>query len=251
MECILLSITMMVLFQFLLFAFLFQSLVNEMSLFNFINEKGKQVLSATLLFYCLFVYIFLKNTQFFLIFLFIPLILVLLVFVFFKYKNEKDLLFQLYSLLIPLESQMKLGLGFINAWQKVLEELESGEIKSKIQEITEVLKFQSSFQHSHKEIENFVKDLIIIYQSSNPLKRLKYLHRKIRVEQAFRIKSHRVLLQVRIQSAILGFFYFSLLVWTVITYKNQYIHLVLASFLLFCIGLFWILKTGRKMKWSV
>jgi len=154
-------------------------------------------------------------------------------------------------LLIPLESQMKLGLSVINAWQKSLRELTTEKAKDKAKKITDILKFQNEFHSPDKEIENFIKDLITIHQSAQPLQRLKNLQRKLKVEQSFRIKSKRALLQIRIQSGILSFFYFGLLTWTIMAYGNRYIHLILVSFLFFCTGLLWIFKTGRKMKWSV
>ena len=160
-------------------------------------------------------------------------------------------MFQLCSLLIPLESRMKWGLSFINAWQQGLEDLKSEKIKSKIQKITECLKFQSEFHYPDKEVENFIKDLMSIHRSPNPLKRLQHLQRKVRIEQAFQIKSKRALLQVRIQSGILSLFYFGLLAWTIRAHGSQYTLLITISFLFFCIGLFWIIKTGRTMKWSV
>ena len=110
---------------------------------------------------------------------------------FLKKREEKDLLCQLYSLLIPVESQMKLGLSVINAWQKSLEGLKSKKAKDKAKKITDILKFQNEFHYPDKEIENFIKDLIAIHQSSQPLQRLKHLQRKLKVEQSFRIKSRR------------------------------------------------------------
>ena len=118
-------------------------------------------------------------------------------------------------------------------------------------EISEILKFQNKFHYPDKEIENFVGDLICIHQSSNPLRRLQHLQRKVRIERDFRAKSRRVLLQVRLQSTILSLFYIGLLVWTFVSYGKQYLNLILISFVLFCIGLIWIFKTGRTMKWSV
>lgn len=209
------------------------------------------ILEFFVLFYFLFIFFYFKNLHFSLFFFLLPLISLLFLLTFLKKQEEKKLLFQLSSLLIPLESQMKLGLSFINAWQKSLEELKSEKIKSKIRKIAEVLKFQSEFYHPDKEIENFVKDLMIIHQSPDPLKRLQHLKRKIRIEQAFQTKSKRVLLQIRIQSVVMSLFYFGLLAWTIFSYGSRYIYLILLSILFFCIGLFWIFKSGRMMKWSV
>ena len=241
----------MFIFQFFFFGFLCWNLMKEIFLLNLIPLNWKMVLEIFFLFYFLFVFFCFKNFRFSFIFFLLPSVCLLFLFVFLKKQEEKNLLFQLSSLLIPLESQMKLGLSFINAWQKELEELKAGKTKNKIQKITDILKFQNDFHYPDKKIENFIKDLVTIYKSSNPLQRLKHLHRKVKVEHSFQMKSKRTLLQIRIQSGILSFFYFGLLAWTITSYGSRYINLILISFLFFCIGLFWIFKTGRKMKWSV
>ena len=241
----------MFIFQTFFFALLCQNLIKEIFLLNLISLNRKKILEIGFLFYFLFVFFCLRSFPFFLIFLLLPLIFLLFFYIFLKYKEKRDLLLQFFSLLAPLESKMKLGLSFINAWQKELEKLKPGKTKNTIQKITEILKFKKVFYYPDKEIEIFVKNLMNIYQSSNPLKQLQQLQRKVRVEQSFRIKSYRTLLQIRIQSIVLSFFYFGLLVWTFQAYGSKYIYLTIVSFFFFCIGLFWIFKTGRNMKWSV
>ena len=241
----------MFIFQVVFFGCLSRNLIKEMFLLKIITLNIKKILEIFFLFYFSFAFFYFKNSSFSIVFFVFPLILLLFLFVFFKKQEEKNLLCQLYSLLIPVESQMKLGLSVINAWQKSLEELKSEKAKDKAKKITDILKFQKEFHYPDKEIENFIKNLIIIHQSSQPLQRLKHLQRKVKVEQSFRIKSKRVLFQIRIQSSVLSLFYFGLLAWTITAYGNQYIYLVLVSFLFFCTGLLWIFKTGRKMKWSV
>ncbi len=241
----------MFIFQTFFFGLLCKKLIKEIFLLDLIALNGKKFLEIFFLLYFLFVVFYLKDISFSIIFLLLPLIFLLFLFVFLKKQAEKDLLFQLSSLLLPLESQMKQGLGFINAWQKTIEGLKLEQIKSKLQKITEILKFQNEFYCSDKEIENFVQALMNIHRSSNPLKRLQHLQRKVKIEQAFHTKSKRALLQIRLQSVILSFFYLGLLAWTIISYKTKYMNLIFISFLLFCIGLFWIFKTGRTMKWSI
>ena len=237
----------MFIFQTALCAFLCQSLVKEIFLLKFIDLKRKKILEGALLAYFLFVFCFIPS---FILFL-APCIFLIFLFVFLKKKEEKDILFQLHSLLLPLESQMKLGYSFINSWQKGLEALKSEKNKQKIQKMTEILNFQDDFQHPDKEIENFIKDLMLIRQSASPLQRLRHLQRKVKIEQAFQTKSKRALLQIRIQSGLLSFFYVGILIWTIVAYGRQYIYLILISALLFSLGLLWIFKAGRKMKWSV
>lgn len=235
--------------QVMFFLFLNISLIKEMVLLNLISLKGKRVLEMIFLLYGLTLFFYFKNFSFFLFLC--PLVLLLLLFVFLKNQVDRDFLFQLYSLLLPLESQMKQGSSFINAWQNSLKELKSQKVKLKAQKITKILKFQTDFQYVDRGVETFIKDLRVIYQSASPLKRLKYLQRKVRIELAFQTKSRRLLMQIRIQSCILSLFYFGLLFWTIIAYGTQYLRLIVASFFLFFLGLLWIFKIGRSMKWSV
>lgn len=211
----------------------------------------KRILEISFLFYFSLLFFYLKELPFPLVFLLLPFLFLLFLFLVLKNKEEKQLLFQLYSLLLPLESNMKLGLSFINAWQKAVKDLDSERMRRKIQKLTEILQFQKSFCYPDKDVQHFIKDLMIICQSANPLKRLKNLQRKIRIEQTFYVKTRRALLQTRIQSGILTFFYLGLLIWTLTAYGRQYMSLVFISFLFFSVGLIWIFKTGRQMKWSV
>ena len=127
--------------------------MKEIFLLNLIPLNWKMVLELFFLFYFLFVFFCFKSFRFSFIFFLLPSVCLLLLFVFLKKQEEKNLLFQLSSLLIPLESQMKLGLSFINAWQKGLEELKAGKTKNKIQKITDILKFQNDFHYPDKKLK--------------------------------------------------------------------------------------------------
>ena len=238
--------------QILFLAWLSLSLIKEMFFLNLISVRAKRGLEASLLFYFLFVIFYVQQSSFSFIFFLFPFSFVLFLFFFLKRQEEKNLLFQLCSLILPLESGMKSGLSFLNAWQKSLQEVKIKKFKDKLKNFTEVFQYQREFHYPEdKQVEIFIKDLISIYQSSHPLKRLQHLRRKVKIELAFRVKSQRALLQVRCQSGILCFFYIGLLAWTLTAHGKKYISLILSSLLLFTIGLIWILKTGRKMKWSV
>ena len=238
--------------QILFIAWLSLSLIKEMFSFHLISIKTKKTLEFLLLFYFLFI-IFNKEQSIFSIILFLfPCCFIFFMCFFLKKQEEKKLFFQLCSLILPLESGMKSGLSFINAWQKSLKEIKSKTIKDKLKNFTQVFQYQKEFHYPEdKQVDLFIKDLILIYKSSNPLKRLQHLRRKVKIEMAFRIKSQRALLQTRIQTAVLCFFYIALLAWTITAHGKKYTSLILSSFFLFSIGLIWILNTGRKMKWSV
>ena len=234
----------------LFFAFLCKNLIKEMILKGFVSLRWKFLLEIFILLYFLILYLVLKGFSFISLCLPLPFVALLLLYFFFKRREEKDLLDCLFSLTSHLEVRMKQGLSFIHAWEKALDELK-GVKRNKMQKITQILKFEGRLQHPDKEIENFVKDLILIHQSSNPLQRLQHLQRKLRLERSFKMKSKRALFQIRLQSGLLSIFYFSLLLWSFIGYGMRHIGMAVVSLLLFSLGFFWILKTGRKMKWSV
>ena len=157
----------------------------------------------------------------------------------------------LYKILSPLISQMKLGFGFLDAWKRSVKDVENPLIARQLQEVSDILHFQKPFFHSRKEVKEFVNHLNQARYSSQPLKRLKQLHEKIKIEQVFHRKALRVLMQLRLQSSILSCLYLSVLVWTLLSSGLRHLNLLFSSFLLFSIGLFWIFKTGRRMKWSL
>ncbi|MBC6415003.1 MAG: hypothetical protein GDA46_01230 [Bdellovibrionales bacterium] len=224
------------------------SLIKELFLLELISITLKRILELIILFYFLGIILFYKNS--FLIIL--PCILLFCFIFFLKKQEQKKLFLQLCSLLIPLESSMKSGMSFLNAWNKSLQEVSSNKKRERLQEFSEVLKFQNKFfYHENKEVERFINELMSIKQSFQPLKRVQHLQRKLRVELKFRLKSQRALLQIRTQSFILTAFYVGLLINTLIVNRQINLFLMLSSLILFLMGLIWILKTGRRMKWSV
>ena len=242
----------MFILQVLFFTWLSLSLIKEMFSFNLISIKAKRSCEILLSVYFLFISIFVKQSSIFIVFCFFPPIFIFFLFIFLKKQEEKNLLLQVISLIPYLESGMKSGLSFLNAWQKAITEVKLKKIQDKMKDLTQFFQYQKEFRYpAEKKVELFIKDLILIHLSANPLKRLKYLRRKIKIELAFRVKSQRALLQVRIQSGILCFFYMSLLAWTILAPGQKYLSLIFISLFLFTIGLIWILKAGRKMKWSI
>ena len=239
----------MIFFLLLIFcSWLSLSLIKELFLLEFISLNTKRAVEIGMAVYFLGVFFFLKQ----LFLLILPCIFTLCIVFFLKQQEEKQLFNQLCSLLIPLESAMKSGMSFLNAWDKILQDISSNKQRDKLQGFTEVLKFRDSFSFpENKKTERFINELLSIKQSFQPLKRIHHLQRKIRVEMVFRIKSQRALAQIRVQSFILCLFYTGLLINTFVVYKQRNLSLILSSLILFMIGLIWILKSGRRMKWSV
>ena len=166
-------------------------------------------------------------------------------------KNQRTLLENLYSLLPTLIAQMKLGLGFMDAWNKSLQTLENKVDKEFLTKTSEALRFQNTYSHSHPEIKYFFSHLMAARKSTQALKQIKNLHQKIQVKQLFLRKARQVLFQLRLQSGVMAVLYSGLVTWNLIHYGLEFISLILLSFLLFFSGLFWIFKTGKTLKWSL
>ena len=109
-----------------------------MILLNLISKKIKISSEVLLLLYFLGMIFYIKSSPFYIIILLFPPSLILLLFIFLKKREEKNLFFQLCSLILPLESSMKSGLSFLNAWQKSLKEIKSKKIKNKLQIFTQI-----------------------------------------------------------------------------------------------------------------
>ena len=180
-----------------------------------------------------------------------PVFLLFIGFFIWQRNKDKAFVLALYKILPSLISQMKLGFSFLDAWQRSLKDVENRFIARKLQEVSDILRFQRPFLHPQKEVTEFVNHLNQARNSSQSLKRLKQLQEKIKVEQVFYRKSARVLMQLRLQSGVLSFLYLSILIWTVVSSQMKHLDLILLSFFFFSIGLFWIFKTGRRMKWSL
>ena len=166
-------------------------------------------------------------------------------------NKDKRLLLALYKMLPLIISQMKLGLGFLDAYIKAIKDVKEKEIALKLQDILEALRFQKPFSYPHPEIRGLIQNLSEARNHPQPLRRLLQLKEKIKIEEAFFRKSARVLFQLKLQSAVLSFLYLCLLIWTIRSGGWERPRLILLSFFFFSLGLFWIFKTGRKIKWSL
>ena len=158
------------------------------------------------------------------------------------------LLENLYSLLPTLTAQMKLGLGFMDAWNKSLQTIEDRTDPVFLQKISESLRFQKDNSHPHLEIRHLLSHLMTARKSARPLKQITHLQQKVQVKQFFRRKSQQVLFQLRLQSGVMTLLYSGLVIWNLLHYGLRYISLVLLSFLLFFSGLLWIFKMGKHLQ---
>ena len=239
------------LIQTLFFIILSHSMLSEIGNRLFLSLKQQKQVEMLIVAYFFAIFIFLKDSLLVFLFSLIPCgIMGCFCFIYLK-KGEEDFLEHLKNLLTPLESYMHQGKSFLSSWQIVMRECPSPRLRAKLQKLYESFKFQKEIEMRSRETENFIRDLRDVHLSPQPLKRIKNLQRKNKIEQGFKTKSRRILMQIRLQSLILSIFYFSLLIWTGFAYGTRYLNLMVFSFFIFFIGLLWIFKTGSRMKWTI
>ena len=212
---------------------------------------GRKILTRCLIIYFL-IGVILRNDPLLSVFFYTAPTAGLLSWVFFwKKRKERTLLENLYSLPIPLTAQMKLGLGFMDAWDKSLQTVENPAERQPLLKISDSLRFQRACNHPHPEINSFLHHLLSARKSDRPLKQIMNLQRKIQVKLLFLRRSRQVLFQLRLQSGVMAILYGGLVCWNLAHYGFQHFSLIFLSFPLFFIGLVWIFKMGKTLKWSL
>lgn len=227
---------------------------------KFLKEMEKQcvmtpifrhILTFFLIWYFLFGLFLQNNLPLVVFFYTLPTGLFMSLIFYWQKRKERKFLENLYSLLPPLIAQMKLGLGFMDAWNKSLQTFEDPADKAPLLKISETLRFQKAGHHPHPEIRHFLSHLITARKSAQALKQIKNLHQKAQVKLLFLRKSRQILFQLRLQSGVMALLYGGLVFWNLFHYGFKYISLIILSFLLFFSGLLWIFKTGKTLKWSL
>ena len=225
--------------------------LKEMEDRRLITQDLRHILIFFLILYFFSGLIFQKHLPLAAFFYILP-IGIFLGFIFYQQKKrERILLKNLYSLLPTLIAQMKLGLGFMDAWDKSLQTIERKTDQAFLLKISESLRFQKTYSHPHSEIKHFLSHLMTARKSTQALKQVRNLQQKIQVKQLFLRKTRQVLFQLRLQSVVMAVLYSGLVIWNLLHYGLSYISLILLSFLLFFSGLLWIFKTGKTLKWSL
>lgn len=180
-----------------------------------------------------------------------PPILFLIGIPYLEQATKQKLISLINSLIVPVKSQMNLGVCFMEAWNQAVETLEETPNKSFILEISEVLKFQKEFWHSSPELRLLINHLIEVRKSPQSLDRLTELQKKMKTETDFKRKSSKALLQLRWQSFVLTGVYFCVFGLSFSSYQFSYPKIMGTSLLFFMLGLYWFSKIGRNIKWSL
>ena len=210
-----------------------------------------KILASALVIYFFFGLFLQDQVLFFFLFYLFPLGSLISSSYFLQKKKQKHFLESLYSLLSPTITNMRLGLGFMDAWQKNLATLKQNPHYQEILKISEILRFQKNYSYENLSVKRFLHHLMDIRKHPQALKKLRNFQKKIKVEVYFLRRSKQVLFQLHLQSLVLSLFYAGLLFWNIFHYGFKHLFMLSLSLFLFSAGLIWIFKSGEKLKWSL
>ena len=150
--------------------------------------------------------------------------------------------------------QMRSGNSFRQAVVRA-NETNSSFVRTKMDDIMKIVVFS---QHSSTVTKSSFVDFIISEfklvdtHSHRSLQRLLNLRKKIQIEEEFRHRSGQVLNQIRLQSTVITVLYSALLIFVVVQYGfMKHSGIIYVSTFMFIVGLLFVFKLGRKLKWKV
>lgn len=176
--------------------------------------------------------------------------------IFFLKFEEKQFIISLKKEFVPILDQIIISMSAGKSFKQSFLEV-SKRISPKFKNIIINLYYNREF--SNKNITNiekiateFVTELIIIEKNqSKCLDKIKNYRRQLQIINNFRRKSGQVRIQSQIQSIVMAFLYFGLLIYVFFEFGfSQYSNLILISFSFFIIGILGVLKIGRSMTWK-
>ncbi len=175
-----------------------------------------------------------------------PLVLDLVIF----YRRARYFRQEIVSFLDGMLLQMRLGRSFKEALQNNL----AGRplwFEKEFRLFLDALVLKQSFSGVIGDKTLFVELEQVATASVKQIERLKSLRRKLKIEDDFRQKSSKALLQVRMQSVLLSLMYVPLVLFQIFRGALQQAPMVLlTSSALFIAGSLWIASAGRRYKWK-
>lgn len=105
----------------------------------------------------------------------------------------------------------------------------------------------------NKILTDYFSELISILRSSNRVAdQIDQFRKSLRIQNNLRHKSRLSAVQVRAQALVAGVIYLFLLFFSISELQlAQYPEVILLSVILMCLGLYLILKTGNRIKWTI
>ncbi len=163
----------------------------------------------------------------------------------------------LSSALIPLLDSVILGLQSGKSFRISLNaaiENQSGWRRNQFREIyNSLITAENVIAVKSALLRDLQAELAEIDRSQNRIvDQVKALRRHLKLQENFRRRSGQVTQQIKMQAIIVTALFIALLSFVIVQFGFfEHRLLILASVLIFFVGLFWIFNVGRRMKWKV
>ena len=240
----------LIIFLHLLFGFWFS--------YQIYLHRSSSVFSNSTIYLCLFLYftILLLSSQTNLFGFILGIYLPLFFYIFTEciYFYQRSLIFQNYFLQLvnSIITRIKMGNGFRKAFELSLSTLPSPFPQNIFNEIqNRIIYSQNLPKNTSSHIKFAFKHLKKAEEDPQPLLRLSYLKHSLQVENDFRKKSRKALLQVHIQSFIMTGLFISLFIFTFLFYGTEFLSIALLASFLFLLGTGIVFLVGRRIKWTL
>ena len=152
-----------------------------------------------------------------------------------------------------LIAQIKIGSGFRQAFKLAASTIQKTTIQNCFLEVLESILLKKPLREelNFPPVKQTLEELKLADQSSQCLEHLENLRWQVRARGQFNKKVKTALMQVRVQSFVLLVLYLSLFGFILSRYGFKYPKVLLGSLFLFSLGLFFLLRTGGKIKWNI
>lgn len=150
--------------------------------------------------------------------------------------------------------KMKSGKSFRQSFAEVIGEMQSSHAQ-RMREIFDIVVFtqQDKGVLHGRFLTMIVRELQFADQNPHSaITRLQTLRQRIKIEENFRRRSGQALKQVRAQSILMSGLFLAVVCFVVSNFGfTRHQHLILVAVTLFSVGLFWIHRGGKKLRWKV
>ena len=172
--------------------------------------------------------------------------------IFYFYWKER-FLSQFEFFINSLIARIKTGAGFRSSFKMAVLCLSQSGFQNHFMEILESITFSKPFrpEFEFQPLKQILLELRQADRSNRFLDHLENLRHQISIRSQLRKKMKSVLFQFRIQSFILFILYICLFVFVLYRHGLQYPKLLIISLCLFITGLIFLLKCGKKIRWTI
>ena len=172
---------------------------------------------------------------------------------FFYFRWKDQFYVQCEFFINTVIAQMKTGSGFRQAFKSAGFCLPNSSFQNHFIEILESIallkNFRKEFQFS--PIQQILEELRQADKSPRSLDHLENLRHQMRVRSHFIRKMKSALLQFRVQSFVLCLLYVLLFIFVLHRHGLEHPKILFLSLCLFVLGLFFLVRCGRRIKWNI